>query len=287
MEQVQKTMEDLLAEKKRSTEVAVGLESKRFNVQELITEMNELEQKAQREVGKLDLELDDIVTKQMLTTEKLEEANKIATLSELEVSALVRKVQLLDEETERVTSRLNEVVAKLTHTETAHEDHERARKIGEARSLANEEKIEMQESQCWEANQIAEEAGRKYEEVLRKLKMIENDVERVRDRAEEFESKYKDTLEELDESADKLKKLEEKAVKQAEKEDKLDNKQKALSAKYKEADTRAEFLERTVEKLEDQVDNLMDAILLEKIEYHELSKKLDVTLNGAMEVGTC
>ena len=46
--------------------------------------------------------------------EKLEVAEKTASDRELEVSALARRIQLLEEETRIVTERLAEVVEKLT-----------------------------------------------------------------------------------------------------------------------------------------------------------------------------
>merc|ERR1712066_686053 len=49
------------------------------------------------------------------------------------------------------------------------EDNERQRKILEAQSFSNEEKMEIQEVQLTEARTIAEEADRKHEEQARKL----------------------------------------------------------------------------------------------------------------------
>ena len=67
--------------------------------------------------------------------EKLEDATKIASDAELEVSALLRRLQLLDEETARVTERLDEVLEKLPAVEKNLEDNERIRKVLEAKSF--------------------------------------------------------------------------------------------------------------------------------------------------------
>merc|ERR1712025_527640 len=92
---------------------------------------------------------------------------------ELEVGSLVRRLQLLEEENIRVNERLNEVVAKLSVVEKEGEDHERQRKILEAASFQNEERIELGEAQSEEAKTIAEESDRKFEEISRKLRIVE------------------------------------------------------------------------------------------------------------------
>merc|ERR1712178_169108 len=103
-----------------------------------------------------------------------------------------RRLQLLDDETARVTERLDEVLEKLPAVEKNLEDNERIRKVLEAKSFQNEEKGELNEVQLQEATVIAEEADRKCDEVTRKLRMVENDLERIVDRAEEFERKSRE-----------------------------------------------------------------------------------------------
>ena len=53
--------------------------------------------------------------------------------SELEVNAQTRRMQLLEEEMQRVTERLDETVAKLEVAEKAAEESERGRKVIESR----------------------------------------------------------------------------------------------------------------------------------------------------------
>merc|ERR1712226_1524752 len=137
----------------------------------------------EKAISNLEGNLDDQMTGAIQAHEKLEVAQKTAADAELEVSALVRRIQLLDEETARVNERLNEILEKLPTVEKTLEENERTRKVLEAKSFQNEEKSELQDIQLTEANQIAEESGRKYDEVTRKLRMAENDLERVVDRA--------------------------------------------------------------------------------------------------------
>merc|ERR1711970_37088 len=142
-----------------------------------------------KEISLLEDELDTTVTMTTTDSEKLEQANITATDYELEVGALVRRLQLLEDETARVNERLNETLAKSSTVEKEGEEHERQRKILEAKSFQNEEKIELGEAQSEEAKTIAEESDRKFEEISRKLRIVETDLERVNERAEDSEHK--------------------------------------------------------------------------------------------------
>merc|ERR1711981_228713 len=95
-----------------------------------------------REQAKLDDQYDTVTTEIEKDMERLDIASKTATDSELEVSALVRRLQLLEEETARVNERLQETVSKLTTVEKSAEENERHRKILEASSFSNEERGE-------------------------------------------------------------------------------------------------------------------------------------------------
>merc|ERR1712226_1220577 len=236
----------------------------------------------EKAISNLEGNLDDQMTGAIQAHEKLEVAQKTAADAELEVSALVRRIQLLDEETKRVNERLNEVLEKLPQVEKTLEENERARKVLEANSFQNEEKSEIQEIQLQEATQIAEESGRKYEEVTRKLRMVENDLERVVDRAEEFERKIAETEATLNTNNSKLKELEELASINGEKEDKYEEEVRTKTFNLNNEDQRAEFAERTVDKLEGTIDNLTEQLYQEKCNYRDMSVKLDATLNDMM-----
>merc|ERR1712158_325250 len=180
-------------------------------------------------------------------------AAKTANDAELEVSALVRRVQLLEEENNKVNERLEEVVTKLTTVEKDGEDNERQRKAYEAKSFQNEETIESNEAQVEEAKIIAEESDRKYEEIHENVRQKLNELEKL-------------------------------AGQNTDKEDQLEDEVKRLSEALKNGETRAEFSERTVEKLESNIDNLQDGLFQEKSNFISLSKKLDETLNDMMSV---
>ena len=139
-------------------------------------------------------------------------------------------------------------------------------------------------TQLEEATNIAEEADRKYEEVLRKAKIVENDLDRVNEKAEDFEQKISEYENELSQNSEALRKLEIVCSKNADKEDDYDNEQRSLIDKLKVAETNAEFGERTVEKLERTIDGIQEALFEEKMNYRDISVKLDNTLREMMTI---
>ena len=72
--------------------------------------------------------------------------------------------------------------------------------------------------------------------------------------------------------------------KNAEEEDKFENKISRLQEEFKLADTRAEFAERSVDKLEATIDGLLESLMNEKLNYRNISEKLDKTLNDMMSM---
>merc|ERR1712178_542570 len=100
-------------------------------------------------------------------------------------------------------------------------------------------------------------------------------LERVCDRAEEFERKISDTETALDRDRSKLREIEELAAKNGQQEDEYEEEVRRLQTDYGNMESRAEFAERTVDKLTEQ-------LYQEKINYRDLSVKLDTTLNDMM-----
>merc|ERR1712110_449168 len=112
--------------------------------------------------------------------------------------------------------------------------------------------------------------------------MGEHDLERVNDRAEEFEKKIKETEEALQINHAKLKELEDLATVNGAKEDKFEEEVRVKTFDLNNQDQRAEFAERTVDKLEATIGNLTEQLYQEKVNYRDLSVKLDTTLNDMM-----
>jgi len=287
MESIKNKMEELVAEKAASVEVFENLTAGTLEAETRCSNTESGIAKSTREISKFEEQLDMVTTSTATAMDHLEKATTIADDAELEVSALVRRVQLLEEETQRVNEKLDEVVSKLTVVEAAGEENERARKILEANNFKNEETQEMIESQLAEAIIIAEEADRKYEESGRKLRMVESDAERITDKADEFESKISEFQFKLDDKSKQLKEIEEIACRNGEQEDKYEDKIHELKETLKNLETRAEFGERTVEKLESTIDTVQENLLQEKRAFIEMSRNLDETLKEMMTLGDC
>jgi len=282
MESIKNKMEELVKQKDDATKLAEELEGGIKENKDKATDFDKKINEFERQISTLEADLDDHMTKTISAHEHLESAQKTAADAELQASALVRQIQLLEEAGNRVNERLTEVMDKLPEIEKSFEENERARKVLEANSFQNEEKSEIQEIQLQEATQIAEESGRKYEEVTRKLRMVENDLERVVDRAEEFEKKIQETESTLQSSNAKLKELEDLAQANGAKEDTYEEEVRVKTFDLNNQDQRAEFAERTVDKLESTIDNLTEQLYQEKCNYRDLSVKLDTTLNDMM-----
>ncbi|XP_008544852.1 tropomyosin isoform X8 [Microplitis demolitor] len=197
--------------------------------------------------------------------------------AESEVAALNRRIQLLEEDLERSEERLATATAKLAEASQAADESERARKILENRSLADEERMDALENQLKEARFLAEEADKKYDEVARKLAMVEADLERAEERAEAGESKIVELEEELRVVGNNLKSLEVSEEKANQREEEYKNQIKTLTTRLKEAEARAEFAERSVQKLQKEVDRLEDELVHEKEKYKDICDDLDLT----------
>ncbi|XP_054286124.1 tropomyosin-1, isoforms 9A/A/B isoform X3 [Macrosteles quadrilineatus] len=196
--------------------------------------------------------------------------------AESEVAALNRRIQLLEEDLERSEERLATATAKLAEASQAADESERARKVLENRSLADEERMDALENQLKEARFLAEEADKKYDEVARKLAMVEADLERAEERAEAGESKIVELEEELRVVGNNLKSLEVSEEKATQREENFEEQVKALSNQLKEAEARAEFAERSVQKLQKEVDRLEDELVVEKERYRVIGDGLDL-----------
>jgi len=284
MESIKHKMEELVKQKEDATTLAETLEAEADSFKDQSRTGEGKIDKTEKQINDLEMQLDDTITKTIKDTEELETADKTATTAELEVSALVRKLQLVEEETQRVNDRLAEVLDKLKSVEASGEEHERQRKVLEAQSFANEEKTEIQEAQLLEARTIAEDATHKMDEVARKLKMVEEEHSRITDKADEFEGKIQEFESKLQENNSKLKELEDQAGKNHEKEDQYEESVRTLSARYADQEQRAEFAERTVDKLEATIDKLQEDLYNEKHAFIEMSKKLDQTLTDMMNI---
>jgi len=284
MEAIKQKMDALVVEKKKLLADAQACEDVIAEQKKIGEGFDKDIRTVEKAINKTEESLDDTMTAQVTALENLEEATTTASHAELEVSALERKIKLLEDEQSKVDERYKQTISKLSEFEASIETNERERKIFEAKSFAVEEKLELMVVQLEEATGIAEGADRKYEEVARKLKIVEGDLERMVDKSEEFEGKVAESEAVISENNEQLKKMENLCADNADKEDSYDNTMRSLTERLKTAETAAEFGERTVEKLESTIDTLQGNLYNEKVAFKELSMKLDKTLQDMMHL---
>merc|ERR1712111_68219 len=87
----------------------------------------------------LEVELDKTKEELQLTTEKLKEKENNLLSAELEVNALNRRVQGLEEDLEKCEDKLLIATNKLDKAATAGDDSDRMRKVLENRAVQDEE----------------------------------------------------------------------------------------------------------------------------------------------------
>merc|ERR1712095_197918 len=144
----------------------------------------------------------------LTTTEKLKEKENALLSAELEVNALNRRVQGLEEDLEKCEDKLLIATNKLDKAATAGDDSDRMRKVLENRAIQDEERMGKLEEELKNARNQAEEADKQYDEVQKRLQQVESELERAEERAETGEVKIIELEEELRVVANNLKSLE-------------------------------------------------------------------------------
>jgi len=275
-------MESMVEEKKAATKLADKYENEKSVFLEKADTYHDKIAKLEREIARAEEELDNVVTMTKEKMEILEETNKLAVDTELQNSALVRQIQLIDAKLETVNQKTKENHKRIAEEEARFEIDERARKTCDTACLAHEEKFEIQEVQVTDAQFLAEEADRKYEESLRRLKMVEDDFSRICEKAENFEVKCTEFEADIKKTNETLRNMEDITYKNSMREDELEAEAKALDDKTKSAEQAADFGERSVEKLEQTIDKLEEDMLEEKKIYQTISLKLDETMGDML-----
>merc|ERR1712014_485640 len=130
-----------------------------------------------------------------------EVAELVKKSQQLEVNALNRRVQGLEEDLEKCEDKLLIATNKLDKAVTAGDDSDRMRKVLENRAIQDEERMGKLEEELKNARNQAEE-------VQKRLQQVESELERAEERAETGELKIIELEEELRVVATNLKSLE-------------------------------------------------------------------------------
>merc|ERR1711937_836512 len=194
-----------------------------------------------KKVQQLEIGFDETNDKLQKATESLEEKEKTFKEVESDVSALTRRIMLMEEEAKKSEGTLADTVTKL--------------------ALSSKDS----------------DSEQKLDELTRKLGVQENELKRGVERAELAEKNLKTVENELESVGENMKTLEKSSEKALQREEKLIDKILQLQQKFKAAEARFEYGEMNITKLNHRIDDIEDEIYREKLKIKKCSDELDET----------
>jgi len=235
-----------------------------------------------KKVQQLEIGFDETNDKLTKATESLEEAEKQFKEVESDVSALTRRIMLMEEEDKKAAEQLCATVTKLAMTSKAADNVLKTIKVVENTCLNNEVTIEELDKNLRATVKMASDNEQKLDELSRKLGVQEAELKRAVERAELAEAKLKGIEEELETVGDNMKQLEKSAEKALEREEKLVEKIYNLQSKYKTCEARFEYGEMNITKLNQRIDDVEDEIYREKLKVKKCSDELEDTFDDML-----
>jgi len=232
-----------------------------------------------KKVQNLEIAFDETNDKLTKATESLEEKEKSFKEVEADVSALSRRIMLMEEESKKADGTLADTVTKLAITSKEADVVLKAVKIVESKNMNNEVTIEELDKNLRATIKMAHDNEQKLDEISRKLGVQEVELKRGVERAELAEKNLKGVEDELDSVGENMKILENSASKALEREEKLVEKILQLQNKYKAAEARFEYGEMNITKLNQRIDNIEDEIYREKLKIKKCADELDETFD--------
>jgi len=236
-----------------------------------------------KKVQQLEIGFDETNDKLTKANESLEEAEKQFKEVESDVSALTRRIMLMEEEDKKAAEQLCQTVTKLAMTSKAADNVLKTIKVVENTCLNNEVTIEELDKNLRATVKMASDNEQKLDELSRKLGVQEAELKRAVERAEMAEAKLKGIEEELETVGDNMKQLEKSAEKALEREEKLVEKIYNLQSKYKTTEARFEYGEMNITKLNQRIDDIEDEIYREKLKVKKVSDELSETFDDMLE----
>merc|ERR1712089_75268 len=174
-------------------------------------------------------------------TETLEEKDKMFKEVEGDISALTRRIMLMEEESKKSEETLATTVTKLALSSKEADGILKKVKVFESKCMNNEVSIEEYDKNLRQTTKMASDNEQKLDELSRKLVVQEDELKRAIERAELAENKLKGIEEELQMVGENMKQLEKSAEKAAEREEKLKDKILSIQNKFKTAEGRYEY----------------------------------------------
>merc|ERR1712132_12277 len=232
-----------------------------------------------KKVQQLEIVFDETNDKLTKANESLEEAEKQFKEVESDVSALTRRIMLMEEEDKKSAEQLCQTITKLALTSKAAGNVMKTIKVVENTCLNNEVTIEELDKNLRATMKMAVDNEQKLDELSRKLGVQEAELKRGLDRAELAEKNLKSIEEELETVGENMKQLEKSAEKALEREEKLVEKILSLQNKSKVTEARFEYGEMNITKLNQRINDIEDEIYREKLKIKKCSDELDDTFD--------
>merc|ERR1712008_543537 len=222
----------------------------------------------------------DKLNKALLALEEKEKAFKTA---EEEVSALTRRIMLMEEEAKKADSSLAETVTKLALASKDADGILKKVKFFESKTMNSEVEMGEADKNLRETTKMASDNEQKLDELTRKLGVQEDELKRSTERAELAEGKLKNVEDELEAIGENMKQLEISAEKAQDREEKLKDKIHILMERLKVAEARFEYGEMNVSKLNLRIDDIEDEIYREKLKIKKVSDGLSDTFDDMLD----
>merc|ERR1712098_589278 len=235
-----------------------------------------------KKVQQLEIGFDETNDKLTKANEALEEAEKQFKEVESDVSALTRRIMLMEEEDKKSAETLCATVTKLAMTSKAADNVLKTIKVVEGTCLNNEVTIEELDKNLRATIKMASDNEQKLDELSRKLGVQEAELKRAVERAELAEKNLKSIEEELQLVGENMKQLEMSAEKAVEREEKLKDKILSIKHKYKAAEGRFEYGEMNITKLNQRIDDIEDEIYREKLKIKRSADELSETFDDML-----
>merc|ERR1719230_881694 len=224
-----------------------------------------------KKVHGLEIDFDETCDKLQKATESLEEKEKMYREVEGDVSALSRRIMLMEEEAKKSEENLAGTVTKLATTSKEADNILKKVKAVESTCMNNEVTLEELDKNLRASTKMAADNEQK-----------EDELKRAIERAELAENKLKSIEEELQLVGENMKSLETSAEKAVEREEKLKEKILSIQRKYKAAEGRFEYGEMNISKLNQRIDDIEDEIYREKLKIKKCADDLGETFDDML-----
>jgi len=235
-----------------------------------------------KKISKMECSFEETMEALQKANTSLEEANVQYKDKEDELSALSRRIMLLETESNGADVKLAKTTMELAL------DSKRADKVlkvvNALNSKAMNTEVEIEElcKSEKEAKFMASESEKKFDEISRRLGVVQEELKKAEERADSNQKKVDTIDEELKVVGENMKALEVAEGKALEREEKFKEQILILLNRLKIADARAEYGEMNITKLNQRIDNIEDDIIRAKVKSSHVGGEMNDTFKDIM-----